>query len=49
MTVPAGYYASGAPFCLIFVGPQWSEPQLLRFAYDYEQAGRHRHPPVLET
>jgi amidase len=49
ITVPAGYYASGAPFCLVCVGPQWSEPQLLRFAHDYEQATRHRRPPVLQN
>ena len=29
VTVPAGYHASGAPFCLIFVGRMWSEALLL--------------------
>ena len=47
VTVPAGYYASGAPFCLIFVGRQWSEADLLAYAYGYEQATRHRRPPDL--
>ncbi len=42
VTVPAGEYASGAPFNLIFVGPLWSEADLLALAYDYEQATRHR-------
>jgi aspartyl-tRNA(Asn)/glutamyl-tRNA(Gln) amidotransferase subunit A len=47
VTVPAGYYASGAPFNLIFVGPMWSEAQLLSLAYAYECATRHRRPPAL--
>ncbi len=47
VTVPAGCYASGAPFCLIFVGRQWSEADLLACAYGYEQATRYRRPPDL--
>jgi Asp-tRNA(Asn)/Glu-tRNA(Gln) amidotransferase A subunit family amidase len=47
VTVPAGFYASGAPFNLIFVGRMWSEADLLGFAYDYEQATRHRRAPDL--
>jgi aspartyl-tRNA(Asn)/glutamyl-tRNA(Gln) amidotransferase subunit A len=38
VTVPAGRYASGAPFGLIFVGPLWSEAGLLTYAYDFERA-----------
>jgi len=49
ITVPAGYYASGAPFCLVFVGTAWSEASLIRLAYDYEQSTRHRRAPVLEA
>ena len=48
VTVPAGRFASGAPFCLILVGPMWSEADLLAYAYDYEQATQHRIVPVLE-
>lgn len=48
VTVPAGRYANGAPFSLLFVGPLWDEAKLLSFAYDYEQATRHRIVPVLE-
>jgi Asp-tRNA(Asn)/Glu-tRNA(Gln) amidotransferase A subunit family amidase len=48
ITVPAGYHASGAPFCLVFVGRPWSEAQLLAFAYAYEIATRHRKPPILQ-
>lgn len=47
VVVPAGYYEGGAPFCLIIVGPQWSEANLLGLAYAYEQATRHRRPPFL--
>jgi Asp-tRNA(Asn)/Glu-tRNA(Gln) amidotransferase A subunit family amidase len=47
VTVPAGAYRSGAPFCLIVVGPRWSEADLLACAYAYEQATHHRRPPTL--
>ncbi|KYF54073.1 amidase [Sorangium cellulosum] len=47
VVVPAGQYENGAPFGLIFVGPLWSEPRLLGYAYDYEQATRHRIEPEL--
>ena len=47
VVVPAGYYASGAPFCLIFIGRPFSEATLLALAYDYEQATRHRAAPTL--
>lgn len=42
VTVPAGTYASSAPFELIFVGRLWDEAELLAQAYAYEQATRHR-------
>lgn len=48
VTVPAGYYASGAPFCLIVVGHQWAEADLLAYAYAYEQSSRHRRAPKLD-
>jgi Asp-tRNA(Asn)/Glu-tRNA(Gln) amidotransferase A subunit family amidase len=47
VTMPAGYYASGAPFGLLFVGRLWSEADLLSYAYDYETATQHRRPPAL--
>jgi Asp-tRNA(Asn)/Glu-tRNA(Gln) amidotransferase A subunit family amidase len=47
ITVPAGYYSSGTPFALIFVGPLWDEPSLLRLAYAYEQHTHARTPPKL--
>ncbi|WP_349295457.1 amidase (plasmid) [Thioclava sp. 'Guangxiensis'] len=42
VTVPAGYYGSGAPFELIFLGRQWTEQTLIECAYAYEQSTRHR-------
>ena len=45
--VPAGYYTSGSPFSLIFVGRLWSEADLLAYAYGYESATQHRKIPVL--
>ena len=45
VTVPAGYYESGSPFGLIFVGRQWEEARLIAMAYAYEQATQHRKIP----
>jgi len=46
VTVPAGYYESGAPFELIFLGRLWDEAGLLAKAYAYEQSTLHRKPAV---
>ena len=44
ITVPAAFDA-GLPIGITFTGGRWSEPQLLGFAYDYEQATHVRVPP----
>ena len=44
VTVPAGYIG-GLPVGLSFMGTRWSEPQLLGFAFDFEQATHVRVPP----
>jgi amidase len=44
ITVPAGY-AHGLPVGISFFGRAWSEPTLIRLAYAYEQATRHRKAP----
>jgi amidase len=45
VTVPMGY-VRGLPVGISFVGRAWSEPTLIKLAYAYEQATRHRHPPT---
>jgi amidase len=49
IAVPAGYYESGSPFGLIFVGRQWDEAALLGYAYAYENGTNHRKVPHLAT
>ncbi|HYQ80263.1 MAG TPA: amidase [Anaeromyxobacteraceae bacterium] len=46
VTVPAGQ-VFGLPVGITFMGRPWSEAALLRLAYAYEQATRHRRPPRL--
>jgi len=44
ITVPAGF-VFGLPVGISFVGKPYSEPALIRFAYAFEQATRHRKTP----
>ncbi|MET0649106.1 MAG: amidase family protein [Pyrinomonadaceae bacterium] len=44
--VPAGY-VYGLPVGISFFGRAFTEPKLIRLAYAYEQATRHRQPPRL--
>lgn len=44
ITVPAGY-VSGLPIGLSFFGRAYSEPVLIKLAYAFEQATKHRRPP----
>lgn len=46
INVPIGFI-SGLPVGLSIFGRAWSEPTLLRIAYSYEQATKHRRPPKL--
>jgi Asp-tRNA(Asn)/Glu-tRNA(Gln) amidotransferase A subunit family amidase len=46
ITVPAGFTSDGLPVGLEIMARQFAEPMLFRFAYAYEQATRHRKPPV---
>ena len=47
INVPMGYTRGGVlPAGLTLFGRAWSEPTLFRLAYAYEQATRHRRPPV---
>jgi amidase len=45
ITVPMGY-VRGVPVGLSFFGRAWSEPTLIKIAYSYEQATKHRRPPT---
>jgi amidase len=44
ISVPMGF-VKGLPVGISFFGRAWSEPVLLRIAYAYEQATRHRRAP----
>ncbi|HEY0783739.1 MAG TPA: amidase family protein, partial [Thermoanaerobaculia bacterium] len=44
ITVPAGF-AFGLPVGVSFFGAAWSEPTLIKIAYAFEQATKHRKPP----
>ena len=46
INVPMGYTRNGVlPAGITFLGRAWSEATLIKLAYGYEQATRHRHPP----
>lgn len=45
ISVPMGF-VSGLPVGISFFGGAWTEPALLRIAYAYEQATRHRRAPT---
>jgi amidase len=45
MTVPAGY-AFGLPVGISFMGPRWSEPEMIALAYSFEQGTHARHAPT---
>ena len=45
VTVPAGFVGP-LPVGLSFFGRAWSEPTLIKLAYAYEQATKHRKAPA---
>jgi Asp-tRNA(Asn)/Glu-tRNA(Gln) amidotransferase A subunit family amidase len=45
ISVPMGYTYDTLPAGLTFLGRLFSEPTLIKYAYAYEQATKHRHPP----
>jgi amidase len=46
INVPMGYTRGTLPVGMTFFGRAWSEPTLIKLAYAYEQATRHRRPPA---
>ena len=53
LIVPAGMTPEGLPVTISFFGPAWSEPKLLAYGYDFEQATQAlvlpKHTPALPT
>ncbi|HWW98312.1 MAG TPA: amidase [Edaphobacter sp.] len=47
VVVPGGFYPGGLPFGLELSARLWKDGDLLGWAYAYEQASKHRRPPVL--
>lgn len=47
LTVPAGFTVDALPLGLEFLGRPFAEPQLLGFAFAFEQGTKHRRPPPL--
>lgn len=48
ITVPAGYTEEGEPVGITFTASAYSEPSLIKLGYSFEQATKHRKPPVIE-
>jgi amidase len=46
VNVPMGYTRGALPIGMTIFGRAWSEATLIKFAYAYEQATRHRHAPA---
>ena len=47
-TVPMGFTKGNLPAGLQFLGRMYSEPTLIKIAYSYEQATKHRRPSKLD-
>ncbi len=45
VVVPAGFTADGLPAGITFLGRPYDDANMIRFAYAYEQATRHRRTP----
>ena len=48
ITVPAGF-VFGLPVGITFMGGAWSEPALIRLAFAFEQATKHRKIPEFKA
>jgi amidase len=49
ITVPAGFTRDNLPAGLCFIGRPYDDGNLIKYAYAYEQATRHRRPPASTT
>ena len=46
IVVPAGFTSDGLPAGITFLGRGYDDARMIRYAYAYERATRHRRPPV---
>jgi amidase len=46
ISVPAGFTDEHRPVGITFLGPPYTDAEMVRYAYAYEQATRHRIPPT---
>lgn len=46
ITVPAGFTAANLPAAITFLGRPFSDAEMIKYAYAYEQATMHRVPPA---
>ena len=46
VAVPAGFTRDDLPAGITFLGRPYDDGRMIRFAYAYEQATRHRRPPA---
>ncbi|HLN85087.1 MAG TPA: amidase family protein, partial [Candidatus Limnocylindrales bacterium] len=49
IVVPAGFTRDNLPAGVCFIGRPYDDGNLIKFAYAYEQATRHRKPPASTT
>ena len=49
IVVPAGYTRDRLPAGITFLGRPYDDGNMIKFAYAYEQATRHRIPPASVT
>jgi amidase len=49
IVVPAGYTRDNLPAGITFLGRPYDDGKMIKFAYAYEQATRHRRPPASTT
>ena len=47
IAIPAGYMKNGKPFGITFAGTEFSEGTLIKLAYAFEQASKHRKSPII--